>query len=75
MEADAAPQAIVDRIKGAATRFNESKKGRKRPVKTVGEVFQSVGAKWFKDDSGATKTQVKTKDAVGIITVKNDLSL
>ncbi len=74
MEAEAAPTEALTRIQAAATNFNQSKRGRKIPVLTVGEAIGNLSAKWFKTDDGK-KLAVKTKSAVGILTVPNKLAL
>lgn len=74
MEEAAAPQAITERIVAAANSFNNSKRGRKVPVSTIGETLQNVGAKWFKHERPAGEvTRVKTKVAVARITIPNAL--
>ncbi len=74
MEPEAAPTEALSRIQAAATNFNQSKRGRKVPVHTVGEALGNLSAKWFKTDDGK-KLAVKTKSAVGILTVPNKLAL
>ncbi len=46
---DASPMTALERVHAAAHAFNASKKGRLLPVKSLGEVFESVSARFFKD--------------------------
>lgn len=55
---DASPTSTLDRVMLAAHGFNASKKGRLPPVKTVGEAFESVSRKWFKDQELSVKTKL-----------------
>jgi 16S rRNA C1402 (ribose-2'-O) methylase RsmI len=72
---DEAPQmALVDRVKAAARAFNESRKGRKRPVKNIRETFMSVPRKFFKDGIEGHKTLPKTKEPVALIPVTGELT-
>ncbi|MDB6128504.1 MAG: hypothetical protein JWM35_2400 [Verrucomicrobia bacterium] len=52
------PATTPDRVFRAAYDFNASKKGRLLPVKTVGEAFENVPAKHFKDADLWVKTKV-----------------
>jgi hypothetical protein len=52
------PVTTPDRVFRAAYDFNASKKGRLLPVKTVGEAFENVPAKHFKDADLWVKTKV-----------------
>lgn len=55
------PQALaLDKARAAGHAFNQSKKGRKRPVKSLGEVFEGVPRKHWKTETD-TKTIPKTK--------------
>ena len=55
------PQALaLDKARAAGHAFNASKKGKKRPVKNLGEVFDGVGRKYWKTETD-TKTIPKTK--------------
>lgn len=55
------PQALaLDKARAAGHAFNQSKKGRKRPVKTLGEVFEGVPRRFWKTETD-TKTIPKTK--------------
>jgi hypothetical protein len=55
------PQALaLDKARAAGHAFNQSKKGRKNPVKTLGEVFADCPRKFWKTDTD-TKTVPKTK--------------
>ena len=52
------PATTPDRVFRAAYDFNASKKGQLLPVKTVGEAFENVPAKHFKDADLWVKTKV-----------------
>ena len=64
------PHSILDRVNLSAHDFNASKKGRLLPVRSVGEAFESVARKWFKNQGVA----VKTKIMVPIIKTDNKLT-
>lgn len=66
---DAAPHSAADRIVQGAHAFNASKKGRLLPVKSLGEAFESVAPRFFKD----AEAKVLTKLAVPILRVTNTL--
>ncbi|EDY82840.1 hypothetical protein VDG1235_2463 [Verrucomicrobiia bacterium DG1235] len=48
----------MDRLIRASYEYNISKKGRKYPVKTVGEACEAVGARFLKEQNLAIKTKV-----------------
>ncbi|MBC2607712.1 hypothetical protein [Pelagicoccus albus] len=48
----------MDRLIRASYEYNISKKGRKYPVKTVGEACEAVGARFLKEQSLAIKNKV-----------------
>ncbi|MDB6094783.1 MAG: hypothetical protein JWM32_2345 [Verrucomicrobia bacterium] len=58
-----------DRVFRAAYDFNASKKGRLLPVKTVGEAFENLPAKHFKDH----EIWVKTKTPVLMLRTDNEI--
>lgn len=66
------PGSILDRVKLAADAFNQTRKGKKAPVRTVGETVQVVPAKFWKTDDGR-KTKVKTKEPTYMVTTNNKL--
>lgn len=59
---------LVPQIIEAAKDFNNSKKGRKNPVSNVGETFESVTRKLFKERG----LDVKTKEPVIVVQTVND---
>ena len=63
------PATTPDRVFRAAYEFNASKKGRLLPVKTVGEAFEAVPAKHFRD----TDLWVKTKEPVIVLRTDNEI--
>lgn len=63
------PATTPDRVFRAVYDFNASKKGRLLPVKTVGEAFESVPAKHFKD----ADLWVKTKEPVIVLRTDNEI--
>ena len=67
---NASPASIMDRVFGAAHEFNASKKGRLLPVKSVGEAFESVSRKFFKEK----ELHTKTRTPVAVIVTDNKLS-
>lgn len=63
------PATTPDRVFRAVYDFNASKKGRLLPVKTVGEAFENVPAKHFKD----ADLWVKTKTPVLMLRTNNEI--
>ena len=63
------PATTPDRVFKAAYDFNASKKGRLLPVKTVGEAFESVPAKHYKE----AELWVKTKEPVIVHRTNNEI--
>lgn len=66
VEAGSNVATLPDRVKVAATEFNNSKKGRKVPVSTVGETIENVPTKFWKTRAGET-TRVKSKTPVFLV--------
>ena len=63
------PATTPDRVFKAAYDFNASKKGQLLPVKTVGEAFESVPAKHYKE----AELWVKTKEPVIVLRTNNEI--
>lgn len=63
------PDFILSKVNEAAADYNVTKKGRKNPVKSVGEAFEAVGAKHFT----SREVWVKTKMPVRIVSTDNQL--
>lgn len=63
------PLTTLERVYRATFDFNASKRGRMLPAKTVGEAFESVPAKFFKE----AEVWVKTKTPVLVLTTANHL--
>lgn len=59
----------VDRLIRASYEYNISKKGRKYPVKTIGEACEAVGARFLKEQS----LSIKNKVPVSIIKTDNKI--
>ena len=66
---DASPLSLLERVHKAAYDFNATRRGRKLPVESIGEAFESVPAKNFKEVDLA----VKTKVPVLVLTTDNKL--
>jgi len=66
---DTSPLSVQERAHKAAYDFNASRRGRKLPVETMGETFESVPAKHFKE----VDLVVKTKTPVLVLTCDNKL--
>lgn len=66
---DASPLSLQERVHKAAYDFNATRRGRKLPVETMGEAFESVPAKNFKE----VEVTVKTKTPVLVLTSDNKL--
>lgn len=58
------PATIFDRLNSIKNDFNVSKKGRKKPVNTIGEIFAYVPQKYFKEQ----QIEKRTKDAIYLLT-------
>ena len=54
---DESVYTTVERLQRAGYEFNTTKKGRRMPVKTIGEVCEHVPAKLFKEQSVWVKTK------------------
>jgi hypothetical protein len=52
------PGSTLERIKRSAYEHNISKKGRKYPVKSIGEACEAVGAKFQKEQGVSIKTKL-----------------
>jgi hypothetical protein len=68
---DASVATVGERTLKAAYGFNASRKGRLLPVKTIGEAYESVPSRYFKE----TELWVKTKTPVQILRTDNELPL
>ena len=66
---DDSPGVAVERIIRAAYEYNISKKGRKYPVKSIGEACEAVSARILKEQGIA----IKTKTPVTILRTDNKL--
>lgn len=66
------PSVVLARLKTAASTYNESKKGRLYPVKTVGEALEGVPRKFWEGAAG-TRCGVRTKTPVLVVTTTNEL--
>ena len=71
-EADAAPQSAHERLIEAANNHNNSKRGRRHPVNTLGEACENLKGKWLKRDNGQ-KLQIKTRTPIALIAVPNKI--
>lgn len=67
---DVPVSSVKDRIYDAARSFNGTRKGRKFPATTMGDLFENVKGKHWKDEKGS-KVTVKTKHPIQIIPVPN----
>tara|TARA_B100000963_G_scaffold354680_1_gene371603 strand:- start:244 stop:699 length:456 start_codon:yes stop_codon:yes gene_type:complete len=61
------PGTAIERIKRSAYEYNISKKGRKYPVKSIGEACEAVSTKFQKEQ----KVTIKTKLPVTILKTDN----
>ena len=66
---DDRPSDTMERLIRAAYEFNISKKGRKHPVKTVGEACEAVGARFLKEQD----IWIKNKIPVQVIVTDNKI--
>lgn len=63
--------SVTEKIARVAKAFNLSKKGRRFPVKTVGETCENVPSRIFKEQ----KLWLKTKEPVLLVPINNTLDL
>jgi len=69
MPEEASPAILEGQIHKAAYDFNQTPKGRRMPVKTIGEACESVPARIFKEH----QVWVKTKEPVLILKSDNSI--
>ena len=62
------PSTILDKISTAAAQFNNTKKGKKAPLDSIGEAIE-VGGKFFKENAVWSKTKVPVR----VIVTNNQL--
>lgn len=69
MDPDAPVAAVIDRIRDAARAFNQSRKGRRHPVRSLQETLEVVrGVKYWKDEAHPErKTKVLTREPVQVV--------
>ncbi len=72
LESGANPATLPDRVKAAAVEFNNSRKGRRVPVTTIGETIQNVPARFWKSQEGRI-TRIKSKEPVYLVTTDNKI--
>lgn len=66
---EASVLSVLERVHKATYDFNSTRRGRKLPAETLGEAFEAVPAKNFKD----VELWVKTKTPVLVLTTDNKL--
>lgn len=66
---DDSPGATIEKLIRASYEYNISKKGRRYPVKTVGEACEAIGARFLKEQGIA----IKTKTPVTILKTDNKI--
>lgn len=71
MPEDDSPAILEEQIYKAAYDFNQTPKGRRMPVKTVGEACESVPARIFKEH----QVWVKTKEPVLLLRTDNAIPI
>lgn len=67
----ASPMTVEDRIRRAAYDFNQSARGRKNPVSTIGEACEAVAQKNFRE----AEIAVKTKVPVAVLVTDNKIPM
>lgn len=55
---DDSPDTTMDKLFRASYEYNISKKGRRHPVKSVGEACEAVGTRFLKEQDLAIKTKI-----------------
>jgi hypothetical protein len=71
MPEEEAPMTLESQIHKAAYDFNQTPKGRRMPVKTIGEACEAVPARIFKEH----QVWVKTKEPVLILKTDNAIPM
>ena len=71
MPEEDSPAVLEEQIYKAAYDFNQTPKGRRMPVKTIGEACESVPARIFKEH----QVWVKTKEPVLILRTDNEIPM
>ncbi len=66
---DASPLSLMERVHKAAYDFNATRRGRKLPVETIGEAFETIPTKQFSE----AEVWPKTKVPVLVVTTDNKL--
>jgi hypothetical protein len=69
LEENEHPATTVERIETSAHQYNATKKGRLRPVQTIGEACEAIPSRMLKGNS----VWVKTKTPVLIVRTKNEI--
>lgn len=64
---DAAEFSVPEKIRAAVADYSRSKRGRRIPVKTLGEAFENIPAKYFKKQG----IIIKHREAAFALTVQN----
>ncbi len=72
MEENAPPQAAHERLIEAVNNFNNSKRGRKAPLETLGDAIAVLKGKWLKREHGE-KLAIKTREPVAVQAVSNTI--
>lgn len=67
---DTSPLTTVESITAAAYDFNQTPKGRRMPVCSIGEACEAVPARFFKEQ----QVWVKTKEAVMVVRTDNKIA-
>jgi hypothetical protein len=62
-------QTLAQKLQATAREFNSTKKGRKNPVHSLGDLFETVGPKFFKTDN----VWKKTKATADVVILSNKL--
>jgi hypothetical protein len=73
IEEGANPKDVIQRIKNAAIEYNNSRKGKLLPVKTICETLENVGRRFYDTANPQEKTLVKTKNPTVIVDSDNKL--
>lgn len=69
MPEEDSPALAVERIIKGAYEYNQSKRGQKKPVKSIGEAIEAVTRKYFKEEN----VSIKTKEPILLIKTNNIL--
>jgi len=74
-ESEVSSDLVLGRINDAATAYNQSKKGKRIPLKSLGDAIQNCPRKFYKRENPAEKTFIQTREPISVVSTGNSLDL